>query len=805
MERHGPMKIPFLYFGWLQKDNPCAAVERLPELTGRFETSAPGLYCIGDLTGVPLIKLAAESGSRFMEQLSSNEAFAAERKGKAGDVYDLIIIGAGPSGVSAGIRALELGYKHLIVESSRAFNTIGNFPAGKPIYVTPAGPVQSPLAFTDGSKETLIAQLQAGKAAHDIQLHEGEMVTSIAGSSGRFFVETPAATYKALRVVIAVGKTGATRSLGVPGEGLPKVFSRLIDPGLHHDQDILVVGGGDSALEAAVALTKSGNRVTLSYRKAALGRPKERTLRSFNEQVQAGAITALFESQVKEIRETDVLLSTKRGDAVIPNAVVFVLIGSAPPVEFFKKAGIRLHGEYGLPDKVALAAFLFFALMLYFGKKAPVAAVAGLGDFVRLPHLLSGFAWPQRIDGLAAWLGFVCFAITGLALAAYSVRKIKRNARGAWNGFKLGYYVAISLLVCYLYIAYKLLGQRPLLSDMGDWYAALYSLTIVIFGLRRMYVKRTGYIARQTIALMAFQVLPLFVLPLLALPYMGSHHLLPAWVMETVFPDQSYWRAFGFVLAWPLFIYNAATGAPTLFWLVLGIVQTFVLVPFIVYKWGKGAYCGWVCPCGAMAETLGDEYRTRALHGLSAKKAENWGQAVLWFAALVTLASLAAGTGSRGSNNALEVYGIVIDVVLAGVIGLGLYFHFSGRVWCRFFCPLAALMHIYARFSPYRIMANKKRCISCNICTKVCHMGIDVMNFANKGIPMNDVQCVRCSACIVNCPLQVLSFGDVGSTDLGNEKYKKTRLPLTRGWQSGLLQKDIDMLVAEEETRSVRD
>jgi polyferredoxin len=206
-----------------------------------------------------------------------------------------------------------------------------------------------------------------------------------------------------------------------------------------------------------------------------------------------------------------------------------------------------------------------------------------------------------------------------------------------------------------------------------------------------------------------------------------------------------------------------------------------------------------------MAETLGDEYRTRALHGLSAKKAENWGQAVLWFAALVTLASLAAGTGSRGSNNALEVYGIVIDVVLAGVIGLGLYFHFSGRVWCRFFCPLAALMHIYARFSPYRIMANKKRCISCNICTKVCHMGIDVMNFANKGIPMNDVQCVRCSACIVNCPLQVLSFGDVGSTDLGNEKYKKTRLPLTRGWQSGLLQKDIDMLVAEEETRSVRD
>ncbi len=802
MERPGAMKFPFLYFGWLQKDNPCGTVERLPELTDRFETSVPGLYCIGDLTGVPLIKLAAESGNRFMEQLSADEKFAAERNRKAGDVYDLIIIGAGPSGVSAGIRAMEFGYKHLIVESSRAFNTINNFPAAKPIYVTPAGPVKSPLAFTDGTKETLIEQLYSGMAVHNITLHEGEMVKGITGSLGRFSVETSAATYKALRVVIAIGKTGATRSLGVPGESFPKVLSRLIDPGLHHGQDILVVGGGDSAVEAAVALAKSGNRVTLSYRKAALGRPKEQILKSFNDLVQAGAITPLFESQVKQIRETDVLLSTRRGDTAIPNNVVFVLIGSAPPVGFLKKSGVRLQGKYDLSYKVALAVFLFFAIMLYFGKKAPATAVSSLMDFWRLPLALAGFAWPQQVDVLAAWLGFVCFTIAGLLFGVYFLWKNARRATGAWNGFKLGYYFAMSVLVCYLYIAYKLLARHPLFGDMGDWYTALYSLTIVIFGVRRIYRRGTGYITRQTLVLMAFQVLPLFVLPLFVLPYMGSHHLLPAWIMETVFPGQSYWRAFGFVLAWPLFIYNAATGTPTMFWLVLGILQTFVIVPFIVYKWGKGAYCGWVCPCGAMAESLGDEHRTRALHGPTAKKAENSGQAVLWFAAVVTLASLAAGSGGRGSNNALEAYGIIVDIILAGVIGLGAYFHFSGRVWCRFFCPLAALMHIYARFSPYRIMANKKRCISCNICTKVCHMGIDVMNFANKGIPMNDVQCVRCSACIVNCPLQVLTFGTVGSADLENKKYRKTWFPLSRGWQSGHLQKDIDMLLTEEETQS---
>ena len=98
---------------------------------------------------------------------------------------------------------------------------------------------------------------------------------------------------------------------------------------------------------------------------------------------------------------------------------------------------------------------------------------------------------------------------------------------------------------------------------------------------------------------------------------------------------------------------------------------------------------------------------------------------------------------------------------IAGILGVGLYWHFSGRMWCRFACPLAALMHIYARFSRFRILAEKKKCISCNVCTSVCHQGIDVMNFANKGLPMEDPQCVRCSACVQSCPTGVLSFGRI--------------------------------------------
>jgi polyferredoxin len=112
-----------------------------------------------------------------------------------------------------------------------------------------------------------------------------------------------------------------------------------------------------------------------------------------------------------------------------------------------------------------------------------------------------------------------------------------------------------------------------------------------------------------------------------------------------------------------------------------------------------------------------------------------------------------------------EKYKWIVDVFLAGAVGYGTYFWFSGRVWCRFLCPLAALMHIYARFSRFRILADKKKCISCNVCTSVCHQGIDIMSFANKGLPMADPECVRCSACVQSCPTGVLTFGQVDDKD----------------------------------------
>src|SRR5262249_22079518 len=157
------------------------------------------------------------------------------------------------------------------------------------------------------------------------------------------------------------------------------------------------------------------------------------------------------------------------------------------------------------------------------------------------------------------------------------------------------------------------------------------------------------------------------------------------------------------------------------------------------YRWGKGIYCGWVCSCGALAETLGDMHRQKMPHGPKWNRVNLVGQVVLAFAFVILafrIVGWTMGDGSwpaRTSKALFESipflnYAWSVDILLGGIVGFGLYFWFSGRVWCRFACPLAALMHVYARFSRFRILPEKKKCISCNVCTSVCHQGIDVMN-----------------------------------------------------------------------------
>jgi len=197
-----------------------------------------------------------------------------------------------------------------------------------------------------------------------------------------------------------------------------------------------------------------------------------------------------------------------------------------------------------------------------------------------------------------------------------------------------------------------------------------------------------------------------------------------------------------------------------------------------VMKWGKGAYCSWICSCGAMAETMGDQQRHKMPHGSKWNKLNMLGQVILLIAVVLlvvrvlgwiypeTWMNQAFSLLLKGENKEYQLvnafsYKWLIDIFLAGILGFGFYFKYSGRTWCRFACPLAALMHIYSRFGRFAIVSEKSKCISCNQCTSVCHQGIDVMAFASKGQPMTDPQCVRCSACVQTCPTGTLSFAEI--------------------------------------------
>ena len=760
------------YLKWLQKDTPTGGVEPYPEANERYETSQAGVYIAGDLTGIPLLKLAAESGTRLVRQFVSDGAFAA---GRDEAVLDVAIVGAGPAGVAAGLECQAQGLRYEILEASdKLFSTIANFPKGKPILAKPDEFQQeSALLIRNGDKESLLTEMYGQVQDQHLAVSLGTMVKRISRKGQLLRIDCSNGERKARRVVLAIGKTGNARNLGIPGEDLPKVYNKLYDPSEFRGQQVLVVGGGDSALEAAIALAKSGNTVTLSYRKPAFDRPKPENQKALSEL----GITVVFQSTVQEIRASEVLLSTASVPQTIANDQVFILIGRELPLAFFRRSGIRMEGEKDRSYFVFYAAMLSFFTMLYFGKSgASIDLAAGMQQAT---EKLKQASWHEQLGFVLGLVGAAVFAISGLWALGIMVNRRQSYFKPGWPLIKYGYMIAVSLIYSWVYITYNL-GRNGWQEGPTYSYSLLYCTTMLLFGIRRVIVNPTRYIKLQTTCLVLVQVFFLFLLPFHLYGHLESALGADSVFIQQVFP-QGKWSAFGLILFWPLLIGNFGTST---FWTIFPFFQSGLFLFLIIRYWGKGIYCGWICSCGGMAETLGDEYRTKAPHGKTAKKLENIGQFILLFAVIATV--LKVTSNSTASQLVWYSYKVSVDVFFAGVLGLGVYFFMGGRVWCRFGCPLAALMHIYTRFSKYRILAEKKKCISCNICTKVCHMGIDVMNYANKGVPMNDAECVRCSACVVSCPVDVLSFGPVDQADPDNTECKEVPDYGKESWRAGL-------------------
>lgn len=820
------------YFNWLQKDTPSGLVEKYPAIDKYGETSVKGIYIIGDLTGIPLLKIAAESGKKIIDHLSRNEQFLKLRYNtNLNDVKDIIIVGAGPAGIAAGIESLKYGYNFNILEAAKKFNTIINFPNAKPILAEPIEYKQeSTLIIKDGIKESLLEDLNSQIKNFELPIQENTVVERIEKKEDHFVISTSENEYKALVVILAIGKSGNFRQLNVIGETLPKVFNRLIDPAEAIGHNVLIIGGGDSALETAIAVSDYAESVTITYRKDQFSRAREKNLNEINSLNVKGKVKLLFNSNIKEVTESNVILSQNGKDISVKNSLVYTMIGKELPTDFLRRSKIKMEGELSITAKLQFLLLILIAGIIYFGKSSAdfysylFGKTASWNDiisrslslefwikFLALPLEIIDIIFSDKlelwnsvkyINGLVAYFSFFAAVILGIYLLLKFIKDNTRQFKTDWNTFKHLYFIGIAIFFAVIFFGGRYFGIQLLGKSQSFFYTGLYSLTILIFGLRRIKVNPTRYIRIQTWTLILIQVFPLFILPEFIFPMLGNAGLLggkEGFILTQVFPGNSYWRSYGFILAWPLFFSNLYGSNITSFWLVFSFFQTFIIIPYIVYRWGKGAYCGWICSCGALAETLGDEYRTLAIHGPKSKKLENLGQWILLAAFLITglkLVSILYNVSVPILNESISLtadffqkfYYIGIDVVFAGVLGVGVYFFLSGRVWCRFGCPLAAWMHIVNRFSRYRIFADKKKCISCNICTKVCHMGIDVMNYANKGIPMNDIQCVRCSACIINCPTEVLKFGSLPNKDTANILY--TKIDVTgldkQDWTSGL-------------------
>ncbi|MDL1894128.1 FAD-binding protein, partial [Sphingobacteriales bacterium CHB3] len=386
------MNILTQYTKWLHTRWPAGIVEKLPHVNSDGSSNIPGLYIVGDLTGIPLLKFSADSGARAIQAILPDPDFRKARTTASHHaILDVVIVGAGVSGMAAALEARKKGLSFEILEATEPFSTIVNFPKGKPIFtyptdMTPAGDLQ----FTAQVKEPLVDELKAQTLAKGITPRIAR-VEKVVKKDGHFEVVIPKEeSLRARRVIVGIGRSGDFRKLGVPGENRDKVYNRLHDPKDYTSQNVIVVGGGDSALETSIAIAQCGGYVTISYRKEEFSRPKPDNVERLNrlmadpmadvaietptsERVttssggfmgdanKPGRITLMMKSQIKNIGEKEVTLLDAAGKEVtLPNDAVFSMIGREAPLEFFRRTGVKITGELGWKGWTGFALFFLF-------------------------------------------------------------------------------------------------------------------------------------------------------------------------------------------------------------------------------------------------------------------------------------------------------------------------------------------------------------------------------------------------------------------------------------------------------------
>ncbi len=317
----------------------------IPNVSENFETNVPGLFIAGELGGMGLIRNAITQGKQAMDAMAKHP-FITEGDS---DAYDVAIIGAGPAGFAATLSAKEKKLKYITIEQDSLGGTVYNFPRGKVVMTAPIVlPIFGKVNFRETTKEKLLKLWQEVEKKSGIKINYKEKMENIEPNGKGFKLTTTKSEYKVKTIMLSIGRRGTPRKLGVPGEEQPKVVYNLIDPQQYAGKHVLVVGGGDSALEAAHSIAdEEGTTVSISYRSESFSRAKEKNRKKVEQYAAEGKMNVLLSSNVKNIGEKTVEIDQQGKKIELENDGIIVCAGGILPTPFLKEIGIVVETKHG--------------------------------------------------------------------------------------------------------------------------------------------------------------------------------------------------------------------------------------------------------------------------------------------------------------------------------------------------------------------------------------------------------------------------------------------------------------------------
>jgi thioredoxin reductase (NADPH) len=315
----------------------------LPRVGPDFQSNVPGMFIAGELGGMGLIRNAVEQGRQAVESINKS------RKPAAAGVYDLVIVGSGPAGLAAALNAKHHKLNYVVIEQDDLGGCVFKYPRGKIVMTAPAIlPLVGQVNFKETTKEALLNFWKDIEIKYQLNVRYRERVDGVTKEGDVLVIKTTAETLRSNAVLLAIGRRGTPRRLEVPGEDLPKVVYQLIDAEQYKGQHVLVVGGGDSALEAAGTIAEQpGTTVTLSYRSEAFSRAKPKNRDRVERMSKDGTMKVMLSSKVRGITADSAEIEWNGARQKIRNEAVIICAGGILPTEFLKAAGIDMETKYG--------------------------------------------------------------------------------------------------------------------------------------------------------------------------------------------------------------------------------------------------------------------------------------------------------------------------------------------------------------------------------------------------------------------------------------------------------------------------